>query len=71
MNDENGINKVILYISLGLCGGSMLLTGIFLGQIFALFSVKIPAVVLIMLQIAFIVSAIFNFWLIKFAKDKL
>ncbi len=67
----NSKNKIVLYISIGIMGLSLLFTGIFLGKIFAIFSVTLPKIILLPLQIVFILSAFFNFWLIKYANDKL
>lgn len=69
-NKKNN-DMTMVYVGLGICGLSLLLSGIFLGLVLDLFSIKIPQVFLFAFQAAFIISAIFNFWLIKYAKDKL
>ncbi len=72
MNDNKKNNHfVILYFALGLCGTSLLFTGLFLEQIFAFFSVKLPETILHIFQIIFILSALFNFWVVKYAHNKL
>ena len=60
-----------LYIGLAICAFSLILTGIFIEQIFGIFSLRFSDSIIWILRILFWVSAIFDIGLIFYAKLKL
>ena len=60
-----------LYVGLSICAISLFLTGIFIEQIFGIFSLKFAAPIIWILRILFLGSAIFDIGLIFYAQRKL
>ena len=71
MNEKKPINLSVLFLTLGVIGTSLILTGGFLGFIFDAFKIEVPSIFLYIAQAVFIFSGLADFWLIKYAKDKL
>ena len=71
MNEKKPINLFPLYFILGFTGLILILTGIVLNLIFSVFSIKISNNIILIFQAAFILSGLADFWLLKYAKDKL
>jgi len=69
MNNSKNFNS--LYFILGTMAIILILTGAFLGNMFAYLNIKAPKNFLLIAQIAFILSGIADFCLLFYAKKKL
>ena len=71
MNEEKNINLMPLYVILGIIGTSLILTGAMLSMIFSSFDIDIATSALYLMQGAFIISGLWDFWLIFYIRNKL
>jgi len=70
MNDFNK-NLRTFYFILGITAVVLILTGIFLGTLFQILGINPSKKILLIFQIAFIISGIGDIYLLFYAKNKL